>query len=142
MRPRWAERYLQIPFCEKGRSRAGVDCYGLVRLIYQDQRGIELPSYDEQYATTADRTEITALLRGELASRWREIPLAEAGEFDGVIFRLYGQPTHVGLVLDPPWFIHAIKVVAGKTVGKTWIERWDSLQWEKRLLAAVRWQGA
>jgi cell wall-associated NlpC family hydrolase len=137
----WVTRYLNIPFKERGRTRAGVDCYGLVRLIYQEQRHIELPSYTEHYATTADYEEITALVRGEAGSKWHEILLAHATTYDGLIFRLVGQPTHFGLVLDPPWFIHAIKRDR-QTVGRTWMERWDTTEWRHRLVAAVRWQGA
>lgn len=139
MIPPWVASYLQVPFRDKGRTRDGVDCYGLVRLIYHEQRRIELPSYTEAYATSADQKEITALLSNELGSQWREIPWQEAGLFDGLVLRIAGQPTHFGMVLDPPWFIHAIKRI-GQQTGKTWIERWDSLAWQRRLLAAVRWQ--
>ncbi len=137
----WVEPYLALPFVDRGRSRNGVDCYGLVRLIYQEQRGIELPSYTESYATTADHQEITALLKQEVATQWREIALTEVATWDGLIFRILGQPTHFGMVLDPPWFIHALKRDR-QDAGRTWVERWDSLEWKHRLIAAVRWQGA
>lgn len=140
MMPEWAASYLSIPFAEHGRTRLGVDCYGLVRLIYQEQRGIELPSYVEQYATTNDADEITALLRNELTGGWREIRLAEVRLFDGLILRLKSHPTHFAMVLDPPWFIHAATRV--HAAGKTWIERWDSMMWRHRVIAAARWQGA
>lgn len=136
----WVEQYLAIPFKERGRTREGVDCYGLVRLIYQERRGIELPSYDENYATVTDHKEITALLKGEVASNWGEIPISEATTYDGMIFRLAGQPTHFGMVLDPPWFIHAVKR-PGQDQGKSFVERWDSMWWQNRFIAAVRWRG-
>ncbi len=137
----WVVPYLGLPFQEKGRTREGVDCYGLVRLIYAEQRGIELPSYTESYATVTDHREITALLRQEVATQWGEIPLSKAATYDGLIIRLLGQPTHFGMVLDPPWFIHALKRERQDT-GRTWVERWDSLEWKHRVIAAVRWQGA
>ncbi len=139
MIPAWTEQYLAIPFLEKGRTAHGVDCYGLARLIYQQERGIELPSYTEAYATVQDSKEIRALLRNELASHWHEIDIHDAKEFDGVIFRIMGQPTHFGLVLTAPWFIHALKDRSA-TTGKVRIERWDSMWWTNRLLGAVRWQ--
>lgn len=137
----WASSYLSIPFVEKGRTRTGVDCYGLVRLIYQEQRGIVLPSYVEDYATTTDYREITALLRNEVVTQWKEVEMADVQTYDGLIFRLLGQPTHFGMVLDPPWFIHALKRDR-QDVGRTWIERWDALEWRRRLIATVRWQDA
>ena len=139
MRPDWITQYLTIPFVEKGRDRSGVDCYGLVRLIYQEQRRIALPSYTEAYATTSDAQEITRLLAGEVGNHWQEVPLSEAQLFDGLIFRIVGQPTHFGMVLDAPWFVHAAKFDKCQ-VGKVWMERWDSLQWTKRLIGVVRWQ--
>lgn len=137
----WITSYLGIPFQDHGRTREGVDCYGLVRLIYEERRGITLPSYTEAYATTHDCVEITALLKNEVGSRWKEIPLSEAAMYDGLVFRLLGQPTHFGMVLEPPMFIHALKRER-QTTGRTWIERWDSLEWRHRLIAAVRWQDA
>lgn len=137
----WVQEYLNLPFQDRGRTREGVDCYGLVRLIYQERLKIELPSYTEAYATTADHEEIKALVRGEAGSRWRQIELAEAVTYDGLIFRILGQPTHFGMVLDPPWFIHAVKRDR-QAVGRTWLERWDAHDWRHRLVAAVRWQGA
>lgn len=137
----WVASYLNLPFKDQGRTREGVDCYGLVRLIYQEQLRIELPSYTEHYATTADHEEIRALVQGEAGATWREIPLLSAQAYDGLIFRILGHPTHFGLVLDPPWFIHAIKRDR-QEIGRTWMERWDTAEWKHRLIAAVRWQGA
>lgn len=139
MRPTWTERYLTIPFLEKGRTRAGVDCYGLVRLIYEEQRQVYLPSYTEGYETVQDTKEILALLDGAVASVWKEITIAEAKEFDSIVFRIMGQPTHFGVVMHPPWFIHAIKDSTA-TGGKVHIDRWDSLIWKHRAVGALRCQ--
>ena len=135
MMPAWAAQYLNIPFAEHGRSRDGLDCYGLVRLVYQEQRGIELPSYTEGYATTDDGAEIEAMCRGELSKLWKEIPAHEAQLFDGVIFRVMGHVSHFGLVLEAPRFLHCMRGVWSV------IERWDSLLWERRLLSVVRYVG-
>lgn len=40
------EKYLSIPYKDGGRDLSGCDCYGLVRLILMNERGIELPSFD------------------------------------------------------------------------------------------------
>ena len=136
MRPAWIGDYLQIPFLEKGRTREGLDCYGLVRQIFHDQRSIDMPSYTEGYLTTADADEIAALYRGGIGTHWTEIPVDQAQLFDVVILRIRRAPMHFGLVVDPPYFLH---IQAG-----IWscLERWDSLIWKRRLMAVARWQHA
>ncbi len=135
----WAAEYLNIPFVPKGRTRAGVDCYGLVRLIYAEQLGIELPSYTEDYATIHDTIEIEALLRGETATRWKEIPLVSATMFDGLIFRIVGHPKHFGLITSAPQFIHAMRN-EDQITGRVTTNRFDSILWRHRLVTAVRYQ--
>jgi len=38
-------KYLGIPFKHSGRTIAGIDCYGLVKLFYANELGIILPDY-------------------------------------------------------------------------------------------------
>lgn len=135
MRPAWVQEYMGIPFLEKGRSREGLDCYGLVRLVLQEQRGIELPSYAEEYATTTDAEEITALYRGEVAAQWQEIPVPSARLFDVAVLRMMGEPIHFALVLDPPYFLHVFRETDVS------VERLDALIWQKRLVRVMRWVG-
>ena len=73
--------------------------------------------------------------RGEVATCWQEVPIAEAQCFDVAILRILGEPIHFALVLDPPYMLH--------TMRGTWshIERWDGLIWQRRLQRMVRWQG-
>jgi len=129
----WAQAYLGVPYVEKGRDRSGWDCWGMVRHILAEQRGLVLPSYTERYTTDRDRLEIEALMRGEILEHWTMIPLSDARPFDGVLIRILGHPIHCGLVVQPPFFLHAIRRIG------TVMERWDSAIWEKRVLGAARW---
>ena len=135
MRPTWATQYLKLPFVDRGRDRAWLDCYGLVRLIYAEQRGILLPSYTEGYTTDRDQTEIVALSRGEIATHWKTIRLEDVQLFDGVILRVAGQPIHFGMVLDHQYFIHTMRGIWSV------MERWQSLTWQHRIVGAVRYDG-
>lgn len=137
MIPQWVTSYVGIPFCAKGRTREGLDCYGLVRLIYEEQRGIKLPSYSESAPSPEEHEEITACLRQEVVSHWQEIDVKKATLFDGVVFKIGGHPTHFGMVLEPPWFIHALFTV--RNTGRVCMERWDRIMWERRVLAVLRW---
>lgn len=41
----WAHKYVGIPFAQGGRGEAGVDCWGLLRLVYEREYKILLPEY-------------------------------------------------------------------------------------------------
>lgn len=40
----WATRFIGLPYLPGGRERDGVDCWGLLRLVYWEERHILLPS--------------------------------------------------------------------------------------------------
>ena len=44
----WINQYIGIPYEPGGRSKDGVDCYGLVKLVYCDQYGELLPDWATQ----------------------------------------------------------------------------------------------
>lgn len=130
----WAGQYVDLPFLDRGRSRAGLDCWGLCRLIWQEQWGLVVPDYSEGYATAEDARAIAGLIRGELPL-WRPVPLPDARPGDALVLRILSQPMHVGLILDPPWFLHIEKGIDSVC------ERWDSIIWEKRIIGVYRHAG-
>ncbi|ATQ67728.1 MULTISPECIES: NlpC/P60 family protein [Methylosinus] len=104
----WSTDYIGLPWRAGGRTRDGVDCYGLARLVYAERLGIDLPGYDESYATAEEWVELAALIDGGLAAGpWREIALDEAREYDGLLFRRGGLATHIGLFVAPGLVLHA-----------------------------------
>jgi cell wall-associated NlpC family hydrolase len=61
--PAWAAEYIGIPFLERGRGRAGCDCWGLVRLVLAERFGIELPSHADDYETVKDHGRLVELIQ-------------------------------------------------------------------------------
>ena len=51
--PDWCRRFLKIPYLDRGRTRDGVDCYGLVMLVNREQFGRLVPDY--VYASSKDQ---------------------------------------------------------------------------------------
>jgi len=41
------EKYINIPYKQGGREEDGCDCYGLVKLIYEQERSIKLPDFKD-----------------------------------------------------------------------------------------------
>ena len=50
-------KYVGIRYQSRGRSFDGCDCYGLVRLFYQAELGIELPEY--HYSDAENMAEVS-----------------------------------------------------------------------------------
>lgn len=127
----WSVSYIGIPFIEKGRDRAGVDCWGLIRLIYQNELGIELPSYVEGYASLAEKAEISGLFEAGRASPVWEMT-DSAREFDVLMFRMGRLGAHVGIVAGRKRMIHAPE---GLT---SCIEDYSGPRHESRLIGIYR----
>lgn len=106
-----------------GRTRAGVDCWGLVRLWYAEQLGIELDSYSESYQSIKDRESIDGIVAEESKTWLRQ---QQPQTHDVVVWKIGPHWSHVGVVVAPRRFLH----IFGKT-GSV-IERLDSLRWSAR----------
>lgn len=133
MMPDWVGHYIGIPYLERGRDRRGYDCWGLASAVWREIFALDVPSYDERYACAEDAAEIGRLIRGDLpASPWREVPLKEARAGDGILLRIKGEPCHVGVIVEPPYFLH---IHRGTGAG---LERVDSLLWSRRVLGVFR----
>lgn len=122
----WWNDYLGLPYARLGRTRDGLDCWGLVRMVYAEQFGVDLPSldYDSEVETAADAL---ALAR----ESWGRAEVAQAG--DVVQFRVLGQETHVGLITRPGYFLHV------REGQESVIERLDSGAWKHRVVGIWRY---
>lgn len=121
--------YVGLPFLEKGRDRDGLDCWGLVRLVYLEKYGIELPAYTECYKNTKDKT-IGGVIDENLALEWQEV--SEPAQGDIIVLRILGQPFHVGLVIDGQRMLHC-----ERGVGSV-IENYKGMKWRKRVIGFYR----
>jgi len=101
----WASVYVGLPYRDLGRDRAGCDCWGLVRLVYLHELGIELPSYAEDYVSAAEHAEIARLIGDvEEGDAWREIEMVRP--FDVAVFTRGVHRSHVGVMVDGAHMLH------------------------------------
>lgn len=99
------DRYVGIPYVDKGRLITGCDCWGLLWLVYREQRGIDVPSYSEDYVTGADRKALSRLIADELEP-WREVDAGSERPFDAVLMREGRFVRHIGVVMEPGRLLH------------------------------------
>src|SRR5262245_40354600 len=119
----WASRYVGIPFADGGRTRDGLDCYGLLHVIYREEFQIELPSYTGAYLSAHEHAEVAALLANRIPLDAWEPVLGAPRVGDAVVFRVLGAPWHVGVMVSPTDFLH---VEAGQVCAA--IERLDQFR--------------
>ena len=125
----WSTGYVGLPWVDRGRERTGLDCWGLVRLVYAEQLGIDLPAYSESYASTAELAAIDAAITSQ-RSGW-----ARAGEpapFDVALHRWGRYEAHVGVMIDGRRMLHMMEGVSAR------IERIDEPLWNRRLVGFFR----
>jgi cell wall-associated NlpC family hydrolase len=127
------DRFVGIPYLDRGRGLCGCDCWGLVRLVFSELRGIDLPSYVERYVTASDRVAMARLIAGEMDD-WEEVPAGQEMKFDGALMREGGFPRHVGIVTAPGQLLH---VQTGETSR---IERYRSGILANRIVGFYRYR--
>ncbi len=129
----WSNKYIKIPFAEKGRTEQGCDCWGLARLIYKQELGIELPSLLD-YNNTKDSDKISDLYKNT-SEKWISIANGEEQVYDIVVLNMMGSPTHIGVIVEKGVMIHC-------EYGKgTIIARYDDnmFQWFRKIRGFYRY---
>lgn len=102
------EPYIGLRFLDGGRDRSGVDCWGLVRLVYQEQLGIQLPDFDIR----SHDSQAIAQQASQEIPRWSKLDQPEPGAVVAIRLdqaRHPGIVTHVGLCVDGGYFLHALE---------------------------------
>jgi cell wall-associated NlpC family hydrolase len=137
--PAWVNDYVSppIPWLDKGRDRAGCDCWGYVRLIYAEQLGIDLPSFSERYVTALDRNAVADSMDEEIEAHWRPVEGEPRKVFDVVLLDT-PEGKHVGVYLGnergDEWFTHSME-----GIGSCRSRLGDAI-WRGRLEAVYRWK--
>jgi len=102
----WVNKYLDVPFVERGRDRDGVDCWGLVRLVLMEQFGINVPRYDGEYMSTSENELLAGIVERERGG-WVSVEPGEEQCGDVVLLAITGFPCHVGIVVDDGMMLNA-----------------------------------
>lgn len=116
----WVDRYVGIPFSEDGLDFRACSCWGLVRLVLQQECGLELPTYGDLSADDL-------LAASRQIGRAAELPpwLSAVGRlqtFDVVVMHARrGEggrvPGHVGILSSPSHILHVERATAAVCVS-------------------------
>lgn len=131
--PFWAGRYIGLPFEDHGRSRSGLDCWGLARLVLSEQFGIALPSFAAEYRRTTDTGRISDLILREIPA-WQFVAAGEEALGDIIILRQRGAPMHVGIVLGDKRMLHIERGIDSA------IEAYSGPCWRDRVFGFYRYR--
>ena len=90
------KKYIGIPYKINGYSFSGVNCYGLIWLIYKNELGIELGKYPH---LPQDLREV-AVFENYDKEGFELIHIFDLKDFDVVIFAYNNKVNHLGLYYD------------------------------------------
>lgn len=101
----WVKHYVGIPFISGGRTKTGCDCYGLVRLVLQEQYGIVLPELSDDYTDALNIGETSRLFAEQLPVLSAD-RLPEPEEQAVALITEQGYPCHLGIVAGSGYILH------------------------------------
>lgn len=132
--PAWVEEYVGLPYAVGGRTRSGVDCFGLCLLVWRERFGLDVPLYGGVSWDEANSAEVGAFIGGEAQAGWDRIEPGEAGPGDAVLMRMRGHPIHVGVIVADGFMLHC------HDRGDASVEDFRTLQWSRRILGFYRYR--
>jgi len=101
----WVKNYIGIPFVSGGRTAEGCDCYGLVRLVLDNEYGVRLPELSDDYENALNIAE-TAKLFAEKRPVLAAEKLTGPREWAVVVITEQGHPCHLGIVAGDGYILH------------------------------------
>jgi cell wall-associated NlpC family hydrolase len=101
----WVKKYIGIPFVSNGRKLEGCDCYGLIRLVLQNEYNITLPELSDDYSNALNVRETKRLFAENLPVLTAE-KIQEPEEKAVVIITENGCPAHIGIAAGGGYILH------------------------------------
>jgi cell wall-associated NlpC family hydrolase len=128
------KEYIGIPYKHLGRDHLGVDCFGLIWLLYKEKKGITLPDYVElKYSVDWYKKENHIV--NNITSNWEEVRDRIYQPFDIFLFQCTTSVVnHVAMYIDDFKLIHVQEGINAH------IFILDD-KWKARLYKVLRYKG-
>lgn len=124
-------RYIGLPYQDKGRTFAGVDCYGICFLFLSEELQLQIPSYTDDYRDAKHKVSVSDAF-GQYSKKWQRVSSGWTLG-DVVVFNLGGKPLHCGLLINKNDFLHCLEGT------QSCLERLNSVTWSSRIEGVYRW---
>ncbi len=130
------KKYIGIPFKSNGRDFSGVDCYGIVILVYKEERHISL--WDTSNYNICDYTKDNFFL-SKYHENWDVLDEEDLQELDVLLFtadpNLPNIPTHIALYIGENKMLHCMSSTP------VYISKFKKGLLEKYFHSAYRYKG-
>jgi cell wall-associated NlpC family hydrolase len=126
----WTNDYIDLPYKIDGRDRGGVDCWGLVHLVYRERLGVTLPDIEGYHAAHGNDWAKIAAVMEEGAARWQQV--ARPSLYDAVLLRRGPLACHVGVYAGNGNMLHICEGI------NSTVEPVNGLRWKKRVVGFYR----
>lgn len=133
--PHWVAQYVGLPYQTHGRGRGGVDCWGLVQMVQQEQLGGHWPPYEGADWYEGQSRASLAADATAYAGAFRLLGPGETEQLgDGILLRLAGHSIHVALVIEPGWMLHTLPETG------SCVEYYRDFRWQRRIRGIYRYE--
>lgn len=123
-------KYLLIPYKSQGSDWKGCDCFGLVKLYYQTEFGIELKTPD--YASDWYKAEPKRIMKEYSKYGFKRVKEIQPGDL--LVLNDEGYPRHLGVVVSSENFLHT-------TIKGTACHSYVQGQWADKIAMILRYKG-
>lgn len=131
MKKFWWNDYIGIPYKGMASDIHGCDCWGLVRLVYHNEFGIDIPEVPMDAASYETHGKQCLIPMG-LDALWDRVNDPMTG--DVISFNILGHEQHVGVVTTPGYMLHTFN--AHQT---SCIEPYTARKWKNRIAGIYRY---
>ena len=127
-------KYIDIPFLNCGKDRAGCDCWRLVVMVYKEQLGIDLPDFAGIYVdgTLASLKKVTRIIR-ENKKKWQQVEKPQL--YDVILLRTGSMVYHAGVVVGRRTMLHIMEGIDST------VEEFTGLMWKDKIEGFYRYAG-